>query len=168
MKNGSRKALLDRLGDAHMSDIHADIQRTSNYNAGSWLLKDQSQFQSWQKTSISSLLRLRGNMGAGKSVLTSLVISHMRQFHGGDRTNGMVAYLYYSADPVYQGKRSCTKHILRELLRQLADTDEGVQLVDNWAASHSKDQLDKSSLSLILEMIKLNAAWILGHRLRSS
>ncbi|KAL7905457.1 hypothetical protein GGI35DRAFT_471675 [Trichoderma velutinum] len=82
-----------------------------------WLL-NTPRFIEWEASSYSSILWLQGNVGAGKSFLTSKVIDHLpatRQ-QKVEHDEGF-AYFYCSrSDPV----RRQTKYILRSYISQLA------------------------------------------------
>ncbi|TFB02747.1 Ankyrin-3 [Trichoderma ghanense] len=82
-----------------------------------WLL-NHPEFREWERSDCSSTLWLQGNVGAGKSFLTSKVIDHLSATcqQESEYDQGF-AYFYCSrSDPV----RRETKYILRSYISQLA------------------------------------------------
>ncbi|QYT03017.1 ANK_REP_REGION domain-containing protein [Trichoderma simmonsii] len=112
-----------------------------------WLL-NHSRFIEWERSSYSSMLWLQGNVGAGKSFLTSKVIDHLpatRQQEA-DYNEGF-AYFYCSrSDP----ERQQTKYILRSYVSQLARVPNHPTMIEkNIYTIYLKARKEKRGLSTI-------------------
>ncbi|KAK3293883.1 uncharacterized protein B0H64DRAFT_462192 [Chaetomium fimeti] len=154
-----RAAVLRWLPDGNMDRIHtqirsrAEVDFSENYQPGVWLLK-HIDFQIWADAQSSCGLWLYGDMGTGKTVLTSTVIKHLEQLYTGS-SQGALAYFYCSAA---ESTRTDPLDILQEILRQLASTKPGLDIFRNWQQDKKPSALTRDAvLRLILQMIDLNA-----------
>ncbi|KAH6855628.1 hypothetical protein B0I37DRAFT_411606 [Chaetomium sp. MPI-CAGE-AT-0009] len=154
-----RASVLSWLPDGNMHRIHAQIRSraevdfSQKYQPGVWLLKHMD-FQIWADAQFSCGLWLYGDMGAGKTVLTSTVIEHLEQLYSGS-SRGALAYFYCSAA---ESTRTDPLDILQEILRQLASTKPGSDIFRDWQQNKKPSALTRDAvLRLILQMINLNA-----------
>lgn len=103
--------------DAHdPSDQHNSIKRVRISGTGSWLLNNKG-FESWYENTGSSSLWIHGIPGCGKTVLTSLVIDHIRQSIVARESNVTLAYYYFNFN---NQSTSTVDAMLRSLVAQLS------------------------------------------------
>ncbi|KAF2193057.1 purine and uridine phosphorylase [Zopfia rhizophila CBS 207.26] len=93
---------------------HSDFLRRRQPGTGQWLL-DSAEFQRWLKTDKQTLF-CPGIPGAGKTILTSIVVNDLNTRFPDDRTTG-IAYIY--CDFRRQDVQK-TDDLLASLLKQLA------------------------------------------------
>ncbi|KAH6632792.1 hypothetical protein F5144DRAFT_489603 [Chaetomium tenue] len=131
----------------------AEVGFSQKYQPGAWLLK-HIDFQLWADAQCSCGFWLYGDMGAGKTVLTSTVIEHFEQLYRGS-SRGALAYFYCSAS---ESTRTDPLNILQEILRQLASTKPGLDVFQKWQRGKKPSSLTRDAvLRLILQMVNLNA-----------
>lgn len=131
----------------------AEVDFTQKYQPGTWLLKHIN-FQLWVDAQCSCGFWLSGDMGTGKTVLTSTVIEHFEQLYSGS-SRGALAYFYCSAS---ESTRTDPLNILQEILRQLASTKHGLDIFRKWQKDKKPSSLTRDAvLRLILQMININA-----------
>lgn len=80
---------LTRLDYTHR---HSDILSKRHEGSGEWLLQSRA-FKQWLEKNGIHTLFCPGKPGAGKTVITSIVIDELHHIHRNDRTVG-IAYLY--------------------------------------------------------------------------
>jgi hypothetical protein len=119
---------------------------------GQWLL-DSTEYQAWLETDKQTLF-CPGIPGAGKTILTSIVVDDLHKRFRGDRTIG-IAYIYCNFRRQDEQKAD---GLLASLLRQLSQ--ERMSLVDGVKALHNrhKDKPTRPSLDEILEAFQSVAA----------
>ncbi|KAK1246095.1 hypothetical protein MKX07_005164 [Trichoderma sp. CBMAI-0711] len=108
---------LDYISNIPIGEHQQEKRDSRTPTTCEWLLK-HPKFLEWEESDCSSTLWLQGNVGAGKSFLTSKVIDHLSATsqQQTEYDEGF-AYFYCSrSDPVRQE----TKHILRSYISQLA------------------------------------------------
>ncbi|KAH7180020.1 uncharacterized protein B0J16DRAFT_403447 [Fusarium flagelliforme] len=104
------------VGSHHNEKCNSRTQGTCE-----WLV-EHPKFREWEDSSCSSIFWLQGNMGTGKSYLSSKVIDRylVREEDCGDFTTrhdeGFAFFYCYGSDP----SRQSTKSILRSYMRQLS------------------------------------------------
>ncbi|EHK20932.1 ankyrin protein, partial [Trichoderma virens Gv29-8] len=117
IEDGALEQALEYISDIPIGEHQQEKREARTPTTCEWLL-NHSRFIEWERSSHSSTLWLQGNVGAGKSFLTSKVIDHLpatRQQQVEDDEG--FAYFYCSrSDPV----RRQTKFILRSYISQLA------------------------------------------------
>ncbi|KAJ7041452.1 ankyrin repeat-containing domain protein [Mycena alexandri] len=87
---GERKEIMNSLAPINFFQHHSSISQTRQHGTGQWLL-DDPHFQEWQ-SSTGRTLWLCGIPGAGKTILTSMVVDHFsEQFK---QENNRVACVY--------------------------------------------------------------------------
>lgn len=109
-----RQKILTWVSSMNFLDKHHDISDTWNPGTGEWFLNTDA-FQQWE-SSVGQVLWCPGIPGAGKTVLSSLVINHLRahQLHEPVGTVG-VAWVYLN----YKDPQS-PDAIFLSLIQQLA------------------------------------------------
>lgn len=113
--------------------------------AGAWLLTE-SRFETFQNSTFSSRFWLSGNLGVGKTVLTSSVVDHMQRRYG-PKSEGILAYYYCSGT---NGAATEAIDVLGGILRQLAQSDGGLEIFEKWRLTHNQSQLDYHHIKVIL------------------
>ncbi|UKZ89842.1 uncharacterized protein TrAFT101_004883 [Trichoderma asperellum] len=105
--------ILNWLADSDYSSQQNDYLARRQQGTGQWLLESKVH-QDWLSTSRQTLF-CPGIPGAGKTILTAIVIEHLYTHFNSDLTVG-IAYNYYNFNR--QGQQTADK-ILASLLRQL-------------------------------------------------
>jgi hypothetical protein len=106
--------ILDWITPVDYGPQHSDFLSRRQLGTGQWLL-DSEQYQAWLKTSAQTLF-CPGIPGAGKTILTSIVIDDLTTRHQNDPSIG-IAYLYCN---FRQGDEQKAKDLLASLLKQLS------------------------------------------------
>lgn len=109
-----RQELLNWLSDVDPSEIYNTARDKHGAGTGEWLTRESEEFRAW-KESPSSLLWLHGKAGSGKSVLSSVVIKHLRD----ERTSNpltALAYFFFSFSDL---KKQKVNQMLASLVKQL-------------------------------------------------
>ncbi|CAG9983235.1 unnamed protein product [Clonostachys byssicola] len=116
------KGLLDWLTPANYALQQSDFLRRRQPGTGQWLL-DSSQYQHWLKSSKATLF-CSGIPGAGKTILTSIVVDHLSNtFTKG--SNVGVAYLYCN---FRRQQEQTLEHYLASLLKQLTQEQDSISV----------------------------------------
>ena len=110
-----KQQVLQWLSPLDFRSKQLDILSRRTPSTGEWLL-EEDKFKSWVDGSGSSLLFCSGIPGAGKTVLTSLVIDHLESRIAAIKP--MVAYVFFDYK---DQKRQKVTAILRSLLRQIVE-----------------------------------------------
>src|SRR6266576_6486056 len=106
--------ILNWLTPIDYSPQQSDYIMRRQPGTGQWLL-DSAEFQAWLKSDKQTLF-CPGIPGAGKTILSSIVVDHLNVTFGNDANVG-IAYLYCS----YQEKQEQNpEDLLSSLLKQLA------------------------------------------------
>jgi hypothetical protein len=106
--------LLSWLNAADYASDLSDTLNRRQEGTGQWFL-DSPKYQAWLQCSRKTLL-CPGIAGAGKTVLTSVVINHLQsQFRDDERVG--IAYIFCKFQKQHEQK---TKDILKSLMKQLA------------------------------------------------
>ncbi|KAK6222642.1 hypothetical protein LQW54_000822 [Pestalotiopsis sp. IQ-011] len=96
MQLEKRRSMLDDLGSIKFGDQHNSRNSSRAEGTGQWLFKRQ-EFKLWENLGCSSIFWLTGQMGAGKSVLTSRVVDryYIEDFQTCEPIVEGFAYFYY-------------------------------------------------------------------------
>ncbi|KAI8681950.1 hypothetical protein NCS55_00448800 [Fusarium keratoplasticum] len=114
-RNQEHQDILDWLTTIEYAPLQHDNLRRRQPGTGQWLL-DSEQYQAWLKTSRQTLF-CPGIPGAGKTILTSVVVDDVGKRFNGDRNIG-IAYIYCN---FRQQDNQRIDKMLASLLRQLAE-----------------------------------------------
>lgn len=105
--------MLEWLGSSHPSVRHNDVCKKRAKDTGLWLLNG-SAFEAWRDARTSSFW-LHGIPGCGKSVLSSVVIEHIKSRN--DLEHAALAYFYFD----FSNEATCKSEVmLRSLVSQLS------------------------------------------------
>ncbi|EXF80679.1 hypothetical protein CFIO01_07532 [Colletotrichum fioriniae PJ7] len=77
MGRGDREHAMNYISDVKVDEIHVTKKELRTEGTCEWLIRHPS-FLAWEEPSSSSILWLNGQVGAGKSILTSKVIDRYR------------------------------------------------------------------------------------------
>ncbi len=134
---------------------HTEIRnKVGIENPGQWILEEEN-FLTWQNSKVSWGIWLCGQLGTGKTVLASTVIDHMARLYG-KTSQGVMAYYYCSGGI---NARNNSGDILGSILRQLAETNEGLDVFARWKATHARIHLThKAMVEMICGLIKVNGS----------
>ncbi|KAI5805994.1 hypothetical protein EDC01DRAFT_626791 [Geopyxis carbonaria] len=113
-----RVNLLKWLSSIPHHDLHRNESSRRSENTCEWLLK-RPEFVHWRDSADSSILRLQGNPGCGKSVLMSRAVDHLLETYGSSTTQYPVLYFYCNFD---DQKTLQPANLLSNLLKQLIST----------------------------------------------
>lgn len=139
--------------DFRSKQLDTSSQRTPS--TGEWLLAEET-FKSWVDGSGPSCLFCSGIPGAGKTVLTSLVIDHLESRIAAIKP--IVAYIFF--DYKDQGRQTVTA-ILRSLLRQviefIGEIPQPIQhLYDALTPNKGESTMDEDRcISLLESLLKI-------------
>jgi hypothetical protein len=143
-----RRAILDWLTPIDYAHEQNDFISRRQEGTGQWLL-DSVEYQAWLKTKKQTLF-CPGIPGAGKTILTSIVVSDLCNQFGGDGTIG-IAYIYCNFRRQDEQK---AESLLASLLRQLCQ--EQPRLVDSVKTLYDRhrDRRTRPSLDEILGFLQ--------------
>jgi hypothetical protein len=143
-----RLAILDWLTPIDYAHEQNDFISRRQEGTGQWLL-DSVQYQGWLKTNKQTLF-CPGIPGAGKTILTSIVVSDLCNRFRGDSTIG-IAYIYCNFQRQDDQK---AESLLASLLRQLCQ--EQPRLVDSVKTlyDYHRDRRTRPLLDEILEFLQ--------------
>ncbi|EHK18518.1 uncharacterized protein TRIVIDRAFT_225823 [Trichoderma virens Gv29-8] len=111
--DGRNLAILNWLASGEYGAQQSDCLRQREQGTGEWLL-NSDQFQTWIKGE-NQMLFCPGIPGAGKTILTSIVIDHLHSHFQEDPKSG-IAYFFFNYKRQDQQKN---EDLLASLLRQL-------------------------------------------------
>jgi hypothetical protein len=141
------QAILDWITPIDYTPQQNDFISRRQEGTGQWLL-DSVEYQAWLKTNKQTLF-CPGIPGAGKTILTSIVVDELYKRFRGDNTIG-IAYIYYNFRRQDEQK---AVSLLASLLRQLSQerppiADSVKTLYDYHKAKQTRPSLDEISAVL--------------------
>ncbi|UKZ78191.1 hypothetical protein TrVFT333_005926 [Trichoderma virens FT-333] len=131
IETGTLEEALEYISDTPIGEHQQEKRETRTPMTCEWLL-NHSRFIEWERSSYSSTLWLQGNVGAGKSFLTSKVIDHLpanRQQQAEDDEDAL--------DECEMDAREALARILRNLV------DEGKGTVKVFIASRKEADIEE-------------------------
>ncbi|XXG98946.1 hypothetical protein Hte_005279 [Hypoxylon texense] len=142
-----RDEMLDWLSSLDSPKTHDRIKQ--QYQGGTWLL-ESGMFKDWKEKDINQIW-YTGNPGAGKSVLASIIIEHLKLWARSKRNGAMVAYLYLS----YESQPDMGK-LLGSLLRQFqTEGDPHPEVLQKFREYRQRGKFNSSPQKPSLDDIKL-------------
>jgi Cdc6-like AAA superfamily ATPase len=115
-----RKEILDWLTPINYSPQQSNYLKTRQLGTGQWLLNSLA-FQKWLKTGEQTLF-CPGIPGAGKTILTSIVVDNLNARFFDDRSTGIV-YIYCDLRRQHEQR---IDDLLASLLKQLAQSQSSL------------------------------------------
>jgi hypothetical protein len=151
-RDQDHQAILDWLTPINYASQQSDYLGRRQPGTGQWLL-DSEEYQAWLKTSKQTLF-CPGIPGAGKTILTSIIVDDLNKRFQNDASIG-IAYLYCNFRQ--QGEQR-VEDLLASLLKQLSQ--EQSCLPDSVKAlyDHHKYKRTRPSLEEILRVLQSVAA----------
>ena len=147
MDNEPKRRMVERLMDwlGTDSELHDDIQQKSisqirEPGTCEWLF-ESPEFQDWLTALESSTLWCHGILGAGKTVMTSLVIETLRNKFAMNE-DVAIAFRYLGVD----GHRDSLTDVLTEVIKQVIISEHGDLLRGRWYGLLDKRQKGNGSL----------------------
>lgn len=111
--NQERQTIADWLTEIDHGPQQSDVLRERQQGTGQWLL-ESAEFNSWTETDKQTLF-CPGIPGAGKTILTAIVIDDLTTQFSNDPTIG-IAYVYFNFRRQNEQK---AEDLLASLLKQL-------------------------------------------------
>ena len=142
-----RRAVLDWLTSIDYAPQQNDFIARRQEGTGQWLL-DSTEYQSWRKTNKQTLF-CPGIPGAGKTILTSIIVEELTTRFSDDPTTG-IAYIYCNFRRQDEQK---INDLLTSLLKQLAESQTSLpstvkELYDRHKTKRTRPSLEEISRSL--------------------
>ncbi|XTI89039.1 hypothetical protein V2W45_1399781 [Cenococcum geophilum] len=147
-----RRAILDWLTPIDYANQQNDFINRRQEGTGQWLL-DLVEYQAWLKTNKQTLF-CPGIPGAGKTILTSIVVRDLHERFRGDGTIG-IAYIYCNFRRQDEQKAD---RLLASLLRQLSQERPLLADIVKTLYDCHKDKRTRPSLDEILGVLQSVAA----------
>ncbi|KAF5007062.1 hypothetical protein FDECE_6607 [Fusarium decemcellulare] len=116
--------LLNSVSRIEVGKIHGRREQDRTPRTGEWLVQDRKIFLPWERSSYSQVLWLQGDLGTGKSFLSSKVIDRYRRsgtdtMESTDRGNRGFAFFYCDRTP-----SASWEDILLSYIRQLGEVPQ--------------------------------------------
>ncbi|EXK79028.1 hypothetical protein FOQG_16321 [Fusarium oxysporum f. sp. raphani 54005] len=109
-----QQAILSWINSFNYGNMQSDKLARRQEGTGKWLLESK-QFQKWLKADKQTIFCL-GDFGTGKTVLTAIVVEHLRAQFRNDPSIG-IAFIYCEYN---RRKEQVIEHFLSSLLKELA------------------------------------------------
>jgi Cdc6-like AAA superfamily ATPase len=143
-----REEILDWLTKVEYGNKHSELQHRRQLGTGQWLLESDS-YQKWLETSKQTLF-CPGIPGAGKTMLTSIVIDDLIKKREADPSIGL-AFLYCDFESRNEQK---ARDLLTSLLEQLTRGQSLLPTVVEDLYKHHKENRTRPSFNEILEVLQ--------------
>lgn len=141
-------SVLDWVSPLPYEEHHIECRSSLHSDAGAWVLKEEA-FTKWAASKRSSVLRLVGEPGSGKTSVVSCIVDHLKQASPRGSVPTQLAYVYI--DRVEAAGGLLDYQILTTILKQLAVTVDGTCIhQDVLAASYSTDISESSMVAALL------------------
>lgn len=121
-----RQAIADWLTPVNYAPHHNDLISRRQNGTGKWLLKSEA-LQKWLNDQSKRTLFCPGIPGAGKTMLTSIVVDHLWKMFQDDTTVG-IAYLYCNFRQRHeQAPEDLLAGVLKQLVQRQTFVSESVK-----------------------------------------
>lgn len=141
--------ILNWLADSNYSSQHNDYLSRRQQGTGQWLL-DSKEYQDWLSTDKQTLF-CPGIPGAGKTILTAIVVENLHTRFDNDPTVG-IAYNYYNFNRQHQ---QTADKLMASFLRQLCFSQSSVPgAVKSLYDKHTDKERDKNTQPSLEEIVK--------------
>ncbi|KAH8595479.1 hypothetical protein B0O99DRAFT_652217 [Bisporella sp. PMI_857] len=146
-ENQEWQAILNWLTPIDYAAQQSDFFSRKQKGTGQWLL-DSTEFQSWLETDKQTLF-CPGIPGAGKTILTSIVVDYLHTKFQGDLNIG-IAYLYCNFRRQHEQKpEDLVISLLKQLVQELPSVPESVKnLYNQHKNKRTRPSLDEISKTL--------------------
>ncbi|EPS42694.1 hypothetical protein H072_3329 [Dactylellina haptotyla CBS 200.50] len=140
------RVVLDWISPSDYSAQQTDHIRRRQPGTGKWLL-DSAEFKNWSATGTKTLF-CPGIPGAGKTVLSSIVIDHLSNLYRDDRGIG-IAYLYFEYK---RADEQTLENVFASLLRQLTQGQDSLpETIKTLYELHHKGRPSRPNFGEILK-----------------
>ncbi|EGO00481.1 hypothetical protein SERLA73DRAFT_160331 [Serpula lacrymans var. lacrymans S7.3] len=150
--------LAEWLSPLNFRQTHSEIYGSRREGTGEWVLEDE-RFQDWKKGKTKTLW-CPGIPGAGKTVLASYIIDHLRR----NEVDGVaVAYLYCNyKDQALQTVYNLVAYLLKQLVQDFPTTSERVtKHYERHLAQNYRPTLHDVHSTLITEIQQFSQVFII-------
>ncbi|KAK0766996.1 hypothetical protein N5P37_000726 [Trichoderma harzianum] len=154
---GQLDELMDYISSEEYGKSHSEFSESRVEGTGDWLISHQC-FRQWQASRHKSVLYLKGNVGTGKTFLTSRVIDHLKEtLHASLGDEGFAFFYCNRSTPLTRDPLV----VLRSFVRQLADGEYFDEVPKSLNQAYEKAKKEKRGLSykeceiLILDLLSL-------------
>jgi hypothetical protein len=152
LEKDEHREVLEWLTPIDYGPQQSDYIRRRQAGTGQWLL-DSDEFQAWLETSGKTLF-CPGIPGAGKTIITSIVVSDLYKSFSIDATVG-IAYIYYN----FRRKREQKiEDVLASLLKQLTQTQSSLPNSVKYLHNRHKDRRTRPSFDELSRTLQSVAA----------
>jgi hypothetical protein len=143
-----RQAILNWLTPIDFVSQQHDFITRRQEGTGQWLL-DSAEFKAWVETDKQTLF-CPGIPGAGKTILTSIVVEDLTTRFRNDKSVG-IAYLYCNFRRQHeQNPEDLIASLLKQLLQKLSSVPDSVKIIYN----QHKDKQTRPSVDEILKTLE--------------
>jgi hypothetical protein len=147
-RHEEHQAILDWLTPIDYASQQQDFICRRQAGTGQWLL-DSDEFQTWLNTDKQTLF-CPGIPGAGKTILTSIVVEDLTTRFRNDKSVG-IACLYFNFRRQHEQKlEDQIASLLKQLLQRLSSVPDNVKFIYN----QHKDKQTRPSLDEILKTLE--------------
>ncbi|KAF6225376.1 hypothetical protein HO173_012760 [Letharia columbiana] len=148
LDNSKRYEILRWISPQPYLEHHEQISKNILAGTGKWVLEDPI-YAEWHQGSTSSLLRLHGKAGAGKSTLVSIVIEDaVRRFEAG---NSPPPVYFYCSRNAAEPEGYNPAAIISSIVRQLSCAEPGLPLLPPVIEKYERKGQGFSSRGLQIE-----------------
>ena len=141
-----RRRILDWLTPVNYASQQNDFFNRRQVGTGSWLL-ESSEYRQWFATKGTTLF-CQGNPGAGKTMLTSIVVNNIiSAFHG---SKSGLAYIYCNFRRQNEQKPG---HLIASMLRQLAENQSSLPRSVKDLYSHHVSKRSRPEIHQLLTVL---------------
>lgn len=149
MDQSEVQKIVDWLTTANYGQQHDKHSGTHKKGTSLWIL-ETDEFQNWLNNSKQRLL-CQGMPGAGKTIMTSVVVDHLTKKFKGDSDIGM-AYIYCTFKQ--PKSEQTTKNLLSSILKQLAGGRETFPATTRSLYEHHKAKQTHASQEELIADLK--------------
>ena len=153
-KEQQKQQVLQWLSTLNFRPKLLDTLRRRTPSTGKWLLAEEN-FKSWVDGSGSSCLFCSGIPGAGKTVLTSLVITHLESHIAAIKP--IVAYIFFDyKDQERQTATAILCSLLRQLIEFIGEIPQSIQYFYGARTPYEKENTmdEEQCISLLESLIR--------------
>ncbi|PKK43317.1 hypothetical protein CI102_14003 [Trichoderma harzianum] len=149
--------LLSWLCDIDPSLIYNTARESHEAGTNEWLITSE-EFQSWERSD-GSLLWLHGKAGSGKSVITSSVISYLKDKYS-SRPSTALAYFYFTfSDLKKQEVDGMLASLIKHICSCLPAIPQSVKQLGDYKTKGERPDTKTLEAALIASTLKLSAVF---------
>ncbi|KAI4146689.1 MAG: hypothetical protein L6R39_003369 [Caloplaca ligustica] len=142
-----RTEILNELSSLNFHNKQRDVFEKHHQGTGQWLLKT-NEFQQWLRNDRNSMLWCPGIPGAGKTVMTSIVVNHVAQLTQGERV--AIAYIYCDyKDAKTQSEVELLCSVVRQLAEQTSPLPPELKAFRDQSTQARRNPTDNERISLL-------------------